>query len=153
MKNLHLNNRRLRHASIAVLIILLLSCILLASAAVLNQPRKLDITSLTVRSQAGQVVVEVVGRLPLCMQLESPIAEQVGSAIEVTIPIQTDPIARSYLGASHNWPIAPPVCASLSRILTRGGVPIATSVQLPQPLASGHYTLRVNNYSTLLEVK
>ncbi len=153
MKNIHLDNHQLRHASIAVLIIALLSCILLASVAALNQPRRLDITSLTVRSQAGQAAVEVVGSLPLCMQLESPITEQVGAAIEITIPIQSDPTARTYLGASHNWPIPPPVCVSLSRLLTRSGVPIAISVQLPQPLASGHYALKVNNYTTLLEVK
>jgi hypothetical protein len=153
MKNFYLDNHQLRHASIAVLIITLLSCILLTSVAVLNQPHRLDITSLTVRSQAGQAVVEVVGRLPLCMQPESPITEQVGTAIEITIPIQIDPTARSYLGASHNWPIPPAVCASLSRLLTRRGVPITTAVHLPHPLASGHYTFRVNNYSTLLEVK
>jgi hypothetical protein len=153
MKNIHLDNHRLRHTSIAVLIITPLSCILLASAAVLNQPRRLDIISLTVRSQAGPAVIEVVGILPLCMQLESPITEQGGAAIEITIPIQSDPTARSYLGASHNWPIPPPICASVSRFLASGGVPIVTSVQLPHPLASGHYTLKVNNYSTLLEVK
>jgi hypothetical protein len=136
-----------------MLIIALLSCFLLASAVVLYQPRRLDITSLTVRSQAGQAIVEVVGQLALCMQQELPITEQVNTTIEITIPIQTDPTAHTYLGDSHNWPISPPVCASLSRLLTRCGVPIRTAIELPHPLASGHYTLRVNNYCTLLEVK